>query len=320
MKVLVGPNSFHLEKVIDELRPVYPDITFSHCNASQNLSDEIRDAGVYLGWLGRGEFNAANQLEWVQSPSTGVDKFLTIPELRDGSVILTSARGTHGPVLAEHTMAMILSFTRGIHLFAAHQKDRVWQAGLVRPTLSEIRGTVLGIVGFGTIGRAIAERATAFGMRIRAVDVQQTECPDCADWVGGLDRIDELLSESDIVVVTVPYTKENYHMIDNARISNMQPHAILVGISRGGIIDEVALEHALREKKIKAAALDVFEVEPLPEESTLWELDNLLITPHVGGGSQYEAAGILDIFRENLQKFVAKDFPLRNQIDKIRGF
>ena len=320
MKVLIGPNPYNLEKVIKELEAVYTEVVYEFCGQSQSLSDTISDATVYFGWLSRDQFNAAQNLRWVQSPSTGVDRFLAIPELKNSDVLLTSARGTHGPVLAEHTFALIFSFTRGIHLSADYQKNRRWISGPLRSTLTELRGTTLGIVGFGSIGHAIADRARCFGINIIGVDVQDTPCPDHVKWVGDLSRLDELMSESDVVVVTVPHTAETYHMINENRIAKMRSHALLVGISHGGIIDEEALAHALNSKKIRAAALDVTEKEPLPEDSPLWDIENLLITPHVGGGSQYEADTILEIFKENLGRFVREDFPLRNQIDKDRGF
>ena len=320
MKVLIGPNPYHLAHVIDQLEPAYPDIVFDSCDRNQDVSQSISDATVYLGWLTRSHSTAAKSIKWIQSPSTGVDRFLAIPELRNGKVILTSARGTHGPVLAEHTFAVILSFTRGVHLFADYQKKRRWMNTQLRSTLTELRGTTLGIVGFGTVGRAIADRAQGFDIRIIAVDVQDTPCPENVAWVGGLGRLDGLLAESDVVVVTVPFTDETFHMIDETRIGKMRTHAVLIGISRGGIIDENALAEALIQKRIRAAALDVFEHEPLPEDSPLWDIENLLITPHIGGGSQYETNGILDIFKMNLERFIQSDFPLHNQIDKYRGY
>lgn len=320
MNVLIGPNSYQLERVVEELASSYPEISFTHCSQSQDLSQNLAKTEVYLGWLGRDQFLAAENIKWIQSPSTGVDRFLAIPELRKGDVLLTSARGTHGPVLAEHTFALIFSITRGMHHFAFDQRERQWTTRSRRSTLSELRGTTLGLVGFGSIGRAIALRAQSFGIKLVAVDVQDAQCPEHISWVGDLGRLNELMAVSDVVVITVPYTAETYHMINKARIEKMQSHAILVGISRGGIIDENDLVHALKAGTIRAAALDVCEKEPLPEESPLWDVNNLILTPHVGGGSQYEAEGILQIFKENIGRYTKGEFPLLNQVDKTRGF
>jgi phosphoglycerate dehydrogenase-like enzyme len=135
-----------------------------------------------------------------------------------------------------------------------------------------------------------------------------------------MDRLDDLLAQSDFVVVAVPYTDDTHNMIGAKQIAKMKTTAMLVGISRGGIIDQAALVEALHNKTIAAGALDVFDTEPLPADSELWDLDNLLITSHIAGGTQYEAKYIVDIFVENLERFLQNRLPLRNQVDKKRGF
>ena len=184
----------------------------------------------------------------------------------------------------------------------------------------ELTDSVMGIVGFGAVGRALAVRTQAFGARILAVDVLSVDKPEWVSELWDLDRLDDLLRESDYVVVTVPSTPETRGMIGAEQIALMKENAMLVGISRGDIIDQGALAQALREDRLAAAALDVFSPEPLPDDSELWALDNMLITPHIAGGNQFEAQYILDIFRENLTRFLSGNLPLRNQIDKQRGF
>jgi D-2-hydroxyacid dehydrogenase (NADP+) len=184
----------------------------------------------------------------------------------------------------------------------------------------ELTDSTMGIVGFGTVGRALAKRAQAFDIRVIAVDLYPIDKTDDVDALWGLDRLGDLLCESDYVVVTVPYTPQTQGMIGAEQLALMKPSAVLIGISRGGIIDQEALAQALRENRLAAAALDVFKPEPLPADSELWDLDNLLITPHVAGGTQLEAQHILDIWCENLNRFLSGGFPLRNQIDKQRGF
>jgi phosphoglycerate dehydrogenase-like enzyme len=157
-------------------------------------------------------------------------------------------------------------------------------------------------------------------MRIIAADLRTEGKPDYVAALWGMDRLHELLRESDYVVVTVPYTPQTEGMIGADEIAVMKPSAMLVGISRGRIIDQKALAKALREGRIAAAALDVFDPEPLPSDSELWNLEDLLITPHIAGGTQLEGEHILDIFQENLGKFLSNDLPLRNQVDKKRGF
>jgi len=282
--------------------------------------EAIADADVYLGWLDRVHFLAAKKLKWIQSPSTGVNYYLAIQELVESNVLLTSARGTHSNCLAESVLAMILAFTRGIRDSVLRQQQHVWALREIRPKLVELTGSTLGIVGLGASGRALARRAHAFDMRIIAVDLYPVDKPDYVAELWGLDRLNDLLRESDYVVVTVPYTPQTHGMIGAEQLALMKPGAMLVGISRGGIIDQKALAQALREKHLAAAALDVFEPEPLPADSELWDLENLLITPHVAGGTQFEAQYLLRIFRENLERFLRGDLPLHNQVDKRQGF
>lgn len=320
MKVLVGLNPKGVDKFIPQLQAEYPQMEFLSCSDHEGLREIISDVDIYLGWITRDLFLTAKKLRWIQSPSSGVDQYLTIPELVDGEVILTSARGTHGACLAESVMGMILSFTRGIRDSILAQRQHKWIAKEIRNSLIELTGSTMGIIGFGVVGQAIAKRASAFDMKIIALDMYAKEKPDYVSELWGPERLDDLMSLSDFVVVTVPRTLATVGMIGAREISLMKPNAMLIGISRGGIIDQVALAQALREKRIYAAALDVFEAEPLPEDSELWDIENLIITPHIAGGTQFEAKYIFEIFKENIGRFIRGEFPLINEVDKRRGF
>ena len=320
MKILIGTNPMGLEKVIPELQAQYPDITFEHVAQREDTIEMIADADVYVGWMNKDVCLAAKQLKWVQSPSSGIDYYLAIPEFKESDILLTSASGTHGACLAESTLGMILAYTRGIRDSILAQPKHEWAIRRIRPTLVELTGTTLGIIGFGRVGRALAERAQVFGLRILAVDMFPKNKPDYVEALWDLEGLDNLLAQSDYVVVTVPRTPENMNLIGAEQLETMKPTAILVGISRGGIINQEAMAEALRENKIGAAAVDVAYPEPLPEDSELWDLENLLITPHIAGGTQLEGQYVLEILKENLAKFLKGEFPLRNQIDKERGF
>ncbi len=320
MKVLFGPNMMGLEKGIPALQQAFPAITFVHCPDQKALPTEIADAEVYMGHLNRDSFLAARKLKWIQSPSTGVNYYLAIPELRDGDVILTGARGTHAACVAESAMGMILAFTRGIRESIQLQPQHKWAMRDIRSRLLELTGLTMGIIAFGSIGQALAKRAKAFEMRVIVVDKFPPAGTDYVDEMWGLDRLDDLLAESDIVVVAAPWTPEAQGMIGAAQIARMKPSAMLVGISRGGIIDQEALAKALRARQIACAALDVFQPEPLPADNELWDIENLLITPHIAGGTQYEGKYLLEIFSENLGKYLRGEFPLRNQVNKQLGY
>ena len=249
-----------------------------------------------------------------------MDHFLHIPELRDGDVILTNARGTHGAPLAEHALAMILMINRGMKAYINAQAQNHWDPTVRAAGLVELTGSTMGIVGYGVVGQALAERARAFGMRILAVDRYpglQHAYVESLEPVEGLER---LLRESDYVVVTLPYTPENDNLIGAEEMAMLKPSALLVGISRGGVIDEDALLKVLKEKRISGAALDVVRKEPMPPENPLWDLDNLLITPHAAGGSQFEGKRIRTIFVDNVRRYIEKEFPLRNTVNKKLGY
>lgn len=320
MKVLLGPNPMGLEKALPNLKQEYPQVEFVYCAEQEALADAIKDADIYIGWLNSTLLLAAKNLKWIQAPSSGVDYYLKIPELMASDIILTSARGTHSVCLAESVLAMIFAFTRGVRDAVLRQQERVWAMHEIRGKLLELAGSTMGIIGFGTVGRALAKRAQVFDLRLIAVDLYPMDKPDYVSELWSFDRLNDLLRQSDYLVVTVPRTPETLGMIGAEQLALMKPSAMLVGISRGGIIDQVALAEALREKRLAAAALDVFEPEPLPADNDLWEVENLLITPHVAGGTQFETQYIVDIFRVNLERFMRGDLPLRNQIDKQLGF
>ncbi|MDF1515107.1 MAG: D-2-hydroxyacid dehydrogenase [Anaerolineae bacterium] len=320
MKILIGSDRYGLDTVIPELSRRFPHVDFELCTKRENLVKQIADADAVIGWLSRDEFLAGKKLKWVQSPSTGVDAFVRIPELRDGDVILTNARGTHGAPLAEHAMAMILTFTRGMKAYINAQAQKHWDPTVRAAGLTELTGSTMGIVGYGVVGQAVAERARGFGMRILAVDRYPSLQHAYIDSLEPIEGLERLLKESDYVVVTLPYTPENDNFIGAAEMALMKPTALLVGVSRGGVIDEHALLKVLQEKKIAGAALDVVRKEPMPPDNPLWDLDNLLITPHAAGGSQLEAGRIRAIFVDNVRRFVEGEFPLRNTVNKKLGY
>lgn len=320
MKVVIGPNAFGLHRMCPDLQKEFPELEFALCAEPKDLPAAIADTDIYMGWLNRDVFLAAKKLQWIQSPSSGVNYYLAIPDLVASDVLLTSASGTHGACVAESAMAMILAFTRGIRDAVLRQQQRVWAGREIRPKLVELTGSTMGIVGLGKIGRSLARRAAAFDMRVIAVDMYPVDKPDCVAELWGLDRLGDLLRESDYVVVTVPYTPQTHGMIGAKELALMKPTAMIVPMSRGGIVDQQAMIQALKEKRLAAAAMDVTDPEPLPPDSELWGMENVLIVPHIAGGSQFEVQHIKEIFVENLRRFLRGDLPLRNQVDKKRGF
>ncbi len=319
MKVLIGPTP-GLPQALPDLQKEFPQIQFESFMTAPDMAVAIADADAYVGMLTRDLFLAAKKLKWIQSPSTGVDFYTVIPELVASNVRLTSARGVHTSCVAESTMAMILAITRGVVGSVKNQQKHRWAFFELRGELVELTGSTFGLIGLGAIGRAIAKRAYAFDARVVAVDLAPLDKPDYVAELWGMDHLDELLRISDYVIVTVPKTPQTVGMIGAKQITLMKSSAMLVGISRGGIIEESALVLALKGKRIALAALDVVDPEPPPENSDLWDLENLLLCPHIAGSTQYADQHLLAIFRENLDRFVHGRFPLRNEVDKKAGY
>ncbi|MGC8972413.1 MAG: D-2-hydroxyacid dehydrogenase [bacterium] len=297
-------KEIHLEKILSARDDI-------------NLVDSIEAAEVILGGISKEEFEMAKNLRWIQATGAGVDGLL-FPELIDSNVILTNASGVHPIPIAEHTFALILAITRGLIKSFEGKDKRAWLHNEVY--IDELYGKTIGIVGYGRIGQGIARLAKGFGMKIIGLKRQLEKRVEVKpDILLGKDSLDILLKESDIVVLIVPLTKETYHLIGERELRMMKPTSILINVARGKVIDESALIKALKERWIFAAGLDVFETEPLPPESELWDLDNVVITPHIAGLNPYYTDRLLDIFIRNLKAYpdVSK---MVNVVDKRLGY
>lgn len=281
------------------------------------LVDNVESSEVILGGISREEFNKAKNLRWIQATGAGVDGLL-FPELVESEVILTNASGVHPIPIAEHTFALILAITRGLIKSFEGKNKRAWLHNEVY--IDELYGKTIGIIGYGRIGQGIARLARGFGMKIiglkRDPDKEVEVKPDI---ILGKNSLDILLKESDIVVIIVPLTKETYHLIGERELRLMKPSSILINVARGKVVDENALIKALKEKWILGAGLDVFETEPLPFESELWNLDNVVITPHIAGLNPHYTDRLLEIFIKNLKAYpdISK---MVNVVDKRLGY
>jgi phosphoglycerate dehydrogenase-like enzyme len=320
MKVVVGRTVMQVEQSIAELRRKFPNVEFVHSSNPAELLKLVADADIFVGGMNNQLFAAAKRLKWVQQTSTGADHYLAVEGLADSDVLLTSARGTHANCVAESAMAMILAINRGICDAVLWQQSRQWGGREIRPKLVELTGSTMGIVGFGSIARAVAKMAHGHDMRIIAVDLYPGQKPDYVEAVWDMDHLNDLMRQSDYVVVTLPGTRETMGLVGANQIAAMKPSAMLVGVSRGGVIDQVAMAQALNEKRLAAAALDVMVPEPLPPDSKLWGTANLLIAPHIAGGTQFEHQHMMRILEENLSRFLRGERPLLNEIDKKQGF
>jgi glyoxylate/hydroxypyruvate reductase len=257
----------------------------------------------------------APKLRWVQASIAGAGEVAKKAGLVETDIVVTTASGVYSGSLAEFVVMAMLQHAKGLERLRRDKAERAWRPAYV----DTLEGKTLCIVGIGNIGRAIAGRARPFGMRILGVKrTVHDEDParNHADALYGTDRLHEALAEADYVAVTLPGTPETYHLVDEEAIRSMQKGAYFVNVGRGAAVDERGLVEALREGHLSGAALDVFEVEPLPRESPLWELDNVIISPH----STDNLPGLTnrlqtDLFCENLRRYLDGE-PLINVLDK----
>jgi D-2-hydroxyacid dehydrogenase (NADP+) len=264
--------------------------------------------------------SASGRLRWISFWSAGLDKSIT-PEMEARDPLLTNASGVHGPNIAEQVLAWMLMFSRRMPELFRAQQSREWKSTReVAP--DELTGRTLGIAGFGRIGEALACRARAFGMRIVASKRNTATRYDGSitlDALYSADQLPEMLAESDHVCVAIPLTPNTHHLFDSDLIAHMKPGAYFYNVSRGKLVDEAALIAALREGRLAGAGLDVFETEPLPAESPLWGMENVIITPHVAGLTPHYFTRAAALFADNLERYLAGE-PLENLYDAERGY
>lgn len=276
------------------------------------------DAEVILGFVPKNLFSASPKLRWVQSISSGVDMFF-YPEFINSDVLLTSEKGLVGEHLSDTGFGLLLMLTRQLAAALRYGSDSWNHRPEMRYQELELTGSVMGIIGLGGTGRAMARRAAAFGMTCVAVDRDDVPpCPEVSE-VWTKERLPELLAISDVVNVCTPLTDETRNMFNTDSFKLMKPTAYLLNVTRGEVMEENALIEALRSGTIRGAALDVAPREPLPPESPLWSMPNVVMTPHTAGASQFRAARNIDRFIRNLGNLVNND-PLEGLIDKQLGY
>jgi phosphoglycerate dehydrogenase-like enzyme len=306
----------------ERLSKDFPQLEVVRLTNYDNVEKEIADAEIAFTFSLRPEqFRAARKLRWIYSPAAAVHQFL-FPELVNSDVILTNAREVHGPVVAEQVIAMMFALAKLIPQDVRFQQQRVWGQETIWESyrgLRELDGATLGLVGYGSIGRNVARHAANLGMKVICVRRRATEKPEFVDEVLPSSELDEMLAAADYIVLAAPVTTATQKMIGREQLARMKPDAYLINVGRGPLIDESALYDVLNEKKIGGAALDVFEEEPLPADSPLWSLENLLITPHTAGMTQKLWERHYTLFSENLRRYFSGQ-PLLAVVDKQSGY
>ena len=306
------------------LRGQFPQHTFLHARGNEEARELVADADILFTAVLRPDvFEAARRLQWIHSPAAGLE-FILFPAVIESPVIVTNSRGLSADTIAEHVLAVVFALFRKLPMAVEAQRSQEWaQAAMTADTpLRTVAGSRVLIVGLGAIGLAVAQRFASLGAHVDAVRRRpELPRPSGIDRVVTTERLLDLLPSADIVVLAAPETAATRHLVGGHELAAMRPGAVLVNVSRGALVDEAALAVALAPPSARAlaAALDVFEHEPLPKESPLWTLPNVIITPHVAGFRPDHWDAVCSLFAENLHRFDSGQ-ALLNVVDKREGY
>ena len=291
-------------------------IVFSRDRGS--MAEELKDTEILITFRRRipsEMIDDARNLRWVQVLTAGVDS-LPLETLRERGIIVTSGTGIHRIFMAEYAIASMINLARNFHLVFRNQMQRKWDR---TPPQGEIYGSTLGILGLGSIGREVARRASRFGMRV--IGVKRTPEPvEYVERVYGFRKMKEIFRQSDYVINLLPDTAETRGVVDKGCFDLMKSSACFINMGRGATVREADLIDALRKRTIRALVSDVFAVEPLPEDSPLWTLDNVILTPHICGVSDKYLERGMDIVLHNLEVYLTGSGTMVNVVDYARGY
>lgn len=324
------------ERWLDWLRAISPRLVVAQATASS--PDEVpaerwETAEILYSGAAFPDLGIAPRLRWVQLDTAGADGVLGTPLWRS-EVAITTLSGVGPPTAAEHAMMLVLALAHHLPEMVDLQRRREWPSAAdrwQRLMPRELRGATIGVVGYGAIGREIGRLARSFGMTVLGVRQGTVQAVSYAlprlgapgqdepDRMYGPGELHAMLAECDYVVLVVPSTPATFHLIDEAALRAIRPGAVLLNVARGAVVNEPALVRALQEGWIAGAGLDVFEAEPLPSDSPLWSMPNVIITPHVAGLTPHYHDRIMDLFAQNLRRYLAGE-PLLNQVQRHRHY
>lgn len=300
----------------DLLREQVPDARVAVCRVEEDVLREIADADAVFGTVSREALARAGRLRWIQAPMAGPPAGYYYPELVEHPAVVTNMREIFNDHLGAHILSFVLAFARGLHVYLPQQFRREWRPGAPLVHLPEATAV---LVGVGGIGAEAARLLAAFGVTVLGVDPRRQDAPEGVAELHRPEALDGLLPRADFVISTAPETPETQGLFNRERLRRMKREAYLINISRGAIVVLDDLVAALEAGEIAGAALDVYEIEPLPADHPLWTMPGVLLTPHVGGEGPYLQDRRTEVFLDNCRRFAAGQ-PLRNVVDKRNWF
>jgi phosphoglycerate dehydrogenase-like enzyme len=302
---------------VDRLRNHYPQLQILQCTDHEEILEHLCQTEILITFLlcTPQMLSAAPKLKWIQAISAGVD-YMDLDEIRRRGILLTNGRGIHRIHMAEFAIAAMINLARGFHIMFRNQIKKKWDRNVPQ---REINGATLGILGLGAIGAEIAKKATAMGMHV--IGVKRTPAPvEDVEAVFGSDRMDPVFQRSDFIINLLPYTPATHKLIDRRCFEQMKPTACFINLGRGRTVNEADLIEALQGGKIKAMASDVYYEEPLPADSPLWDLENVILAPHICGVSPRYNDRAMEIIDHNLAVYLAGRGEMINVVDLQAGY
>lgn len=290
---------------------------FTYVPASEVTAEQLAETDILIGNVKPSKIGAPARLEWVQLASSGADAYVKPGVLRPGTK-LTCSTGAYSKAVAEHAFAMTLMLQKKLHLYRDNQSKAAWRD---MGDVTSIADSAVAVIGLGAIGLHYARMAKALGAYVIGVKRRVGACPEGVDEMYTMEALDEVLSRADVVMSVLPETELTHHLYTAERFAVMKPTAVFINVGRGGAVSSEVLYEALTEGRIAAAGVDVTELEPLPEDSPLWELPNLMITPHISGDFHLAETldRVADIAAGNLAAYL-RDEELQNQVDFETGY
>lgn len=300
-----------------QLQQNYPQLEWLRCTDSEKLPELLKETEILVTFFqcDRKMIEAAPQLKWIQAISAGID-YIPLDEIERRGIVLTNGRGIHKIHMAEYAIAAMVNLARGFHLMFRNQLQKKWERAVPQ---QEIHGATVGIIGLGAIGEEIARKAAFMGMRV--VGVKRTLAPvEHVEKIYTPEDMAAVFEQADYIINLLPYTQATEKLIDRRFFDQMKPTACFINIGRGRTVNEDDLIEALRSKKFSAMVSDVYYNEPLPPQNPLWDLDNVILTPHICGMSPQYMARAMDIIEHNLNIYLSGRGEMINLVDAQAGY
>ncbi len=306
------------EEFIDRLNSLSDQFELITCKNKGELEFHLEGTEILItlfSWPDAEMIQQASQLRWIQALTAGVD-FLPLQEIEEQGIILTSGRGIHKIYIAEYAIAAMINLARNFHLMFRNQLKGIWDRSVPQ---GEINGSTVGILGLGSIGQEVARKASLLGMRV--IGAKNDSAPvEGVQQVYGPAKLDEVFKQSDYIINLLPDSPATIGLIDKSFFSLMKKSACFINLGRGSTVNQTDLFEALQNKTIRALVSDVYDKEPLPEDNPLWQLDNVILTPHIAGVSPKYLQRAMEIIEHNLQVYVSRNGEMKNEVDFTKGY